>query len=95
MTQFNKISEHFPIVLLSILTIKSVIFGTTLPEMGCVLGIASIVAISTYMQRTKKLEEHAIVLSKQNEVIQTMALELSKVKNAMEGIKLTNGFTKK
>lgn len=42
---------------------------------------------------TTKLEEQASVINKQNEVLQVFAVEHSKMKTTMEGIKLKNEWT--
>jgi hypothetical protein len=92
MSQVQKFADLLPLGLLSILTLKATFVGASIPEMGMYLGISSVVAIATYMSKNKHIEDLTAVLNKQNEVITQMAVEVAKVKNAMESIKLKDGF---
>lgn len=41
---------------------------------------------------TKKLEEQATIITKQNEVIKTLAVELAQVKDGMSSVKMSVGM---
>ena len=92
MSQVQKFADMLPLGLLSLLTMKILFIGATLPEMGMYLGVSSIVGVSIYMSKNKRIEDLTAVLNEQNKVIHTMATELAKVKNMVEGIKVKDGF---
>lgn len=94
MSHLSKFSEQIPIALLSLLVIKAAFWGSSLPEMGSLLGVAAICAINTYMQRNKQIQDFTGIINKQSEVIQTMAVEISKLKSYFEGVRAKEGFKK-
>lgn len=89
----QKFINYLPQGLLLSFIIKMLIISTSFSDMGIVFALSAICGIQVYLEKRDEIQEIKTVVNKQNDVIQTMAVELSKIKTQMEGIKLKNEFT--
>lgn len=89
----QKFISYLPQGLLLSFIIKMLTVTPGFADMGIVFALAAICGIQIYLEKNANTQDIKTIVSKQNEVIQTMAVELSKVKTNMEGIKLKNEFT--
>lgn len=97
----DKIKDLAPLGLFCAFGTKLIVFGASLPEMGTMFAIASIIGIATYMEKNKKISDFTSVINQQNGVIQQMAakqaemkLDFEKLRNEMVGVRLKDGFKK-
>jgi len=103
MERFNK---YIPTGLLVAYVTKMLITGSTLPDMGILLGLISVVAISTYMEKNETIKEmgEALkkdttemrqVITKQNEALTKMAVELDTMRTSVTSVKMGQNFRAK
>jgi hypothetical protein len=62
-------------------------------DASIMLCLCGIVALKVYLEKSKEVQDIKTIVSKQNEVIQTMAVEIAKVKGLAESVKLKGDFT--
>ncbi len=100
MESFNNL---FPKGLLMTFLVKMLIVTTSYSDMGIILGLTGIVALQIYLEKQKsikdiqesvfkKVDEQNIVITKQNQLLEQFAIEFTKVKNDVSGVKLRSDF---
>lgn len=100
----DKIFNLFPKGLLSAYLIKMIMLSPTINDVGIFAALAGVVAIQIHLEKkntieevkahcNKQIEEIKTVVNKQIEVISTTAVEISKLKNEMMGVKLKSDFS--
>ena len=72
--------------------IKMLIVSPSFSDMGIVLGLAAIVGLQHYLEKSTEIQDVKTIVSKQTEVIQTMAVEMAKLKTSIEGVRLKESF---
>lgn len=93
---------YAPIGLLSAFILKQLALGTSVSEMGVTFALTLAVVSYEYLSKSRKLSELESVLTKkteaqdaiikkQNEVIEAMAIEVSKVRNSIDGVRAAQG----
>lgn len=99
-------AKYLPSGLIFAFTIKQLAFGTSLSEMGVTFSFAALVALQTYLEKSKKIQEVLTqadvkhkevteVVNKQNEVIEKMAREIALLRDSVAGVKLSSGLMNK
>ena len=89
----NTAKKLLPQGLLLSFIIKMLIVTPGFADMGIVFALSGMIATQIFLEKRSEYEEVKAFANKQAEVIQVMAIEVSKVKTAMEGVKLKNEFT--
>lgn len=89
MKEFNKYSS---IGLLVAFIGKLLIFGTSIPEMGVVLGLISLIGVKEYLEKNLEIQEIKKIIEKQNIVIEKMAQEIMFCKDNISGLKMQSGL---
>lgn len=88
----ENLKKYFAQALLLSFVIKMLAVTPSFADMGIVFALGGLIALQTYLEKSTSVQEVKEFVNKQTEVINTMAVELHKVKNDMEGVKLKNGF---
>lgn len=73
---------------------RSLVLGTTTSDVGAIITLAALSALLSYVEKHKKIQEVVEVVTKQNEVIHKLTLELDHVRTAVSGMKLGMNFQK-
>lgn len=98
----SKLLAWTPTVLLSAFILKQLVLGTSVSEMGVSFALTVAVVSFEYLSKSrtlahieatlsKKVESQDAIISKQNLVIETMAIEISKVKDSIIGVRTAQG----
>jgi hypothetical protein len=88
------IIKYLPISLLSLFVLKLVTYGVNAPEMGVIFALTAYTSLKDYLEKHKKIQEISEVVTKQNEVIGKMAVEIDNLKTSIVGVKMGQGFKK-
>ena len=97
--------KYVPTGLLIAYVSKMLIIGSTLPDMGILLGLIGIVGLSAYMEKNETIKEMGEVLkketaemrqviAKQNEALTKMAVELDTMRTSVTSVKMGQNFRK-
>lgn len=99
----EKFKDLLPKGLLVAFLVKMLLNTTSYSDMGIVFCLAGTVALQVYLEKSKsiqdlqeavfkKSQEQNDVINKQNDVIAQFAVEFSKMKNEVAGVKLRSDF---
>ena len=88
----EKFKKLLPQGLLLAFTLKMLLITPGFSDMGIVLALAAIVGLQNFLERSIEIQDVKTIMAKQSEVISTMAVELSKLKTNVEGIRLKDSF---
>ena len=97
--------KYLPLGLLSVFTLKVMIFSASLADMGIVLGLAGLLALKDHLDKqktirqiqdetNKSLEDMKYTLKLQNDVIEKMARAADEQRTSTAGLKLAQGMRK-
>jgi hypothetical protein len=90
----ERLEKMLPLSLLSLLAGKALFVGTSMAEMGMLLGLVVLQSLNAYLDKNKKLQEIQKIVNEQNKVIEKMAAEIVTVKENVSTIKLQNTMRK-
>jgi len=88
----QNIKKLLPQGLLLAFVLKMLLISPTLPDMGIVFALAAIVGLTASLEKKDEIDDIKVVINKQNEVIQVMSVEVAKMKQTVEGVRLKNEF---
>lgn len=99
----EKFSHLLPKGLLLSYLVKMLIITASFSDMGITFALCSIVGLQTYLEKSKtikeveetvykRVDEQNLTIAKQNQLLEQFAIEFTKQKNEMAGIKLRSDF---
>lgn len=99
----EKYTNLLPKGLLLAYAVKMLIITASFSDMGITFALGGIVALQVYLEKSKKIEEikeevfkkvdeQNGVIAKQNQLLEQFAVEFTKVKQDMQGIKIRSDF---
>lgn len=100
----EKLFGLLPKVIFLSYLIKMIAVTPSLADVGIIAALSCIAALQIYIEKkstiqqvaencNKQIAELQVVINRQSEVINLQAVEFSKLKNDMAGIKIKNDFT--
>lgn len=99
----EKLNNLLPKGLLLSYLVKMLIITASFSDMGITIALSGIVALQIYLEKNKKIQEikeetfkkideQNGVIAKQNQLLEQFAIEFTKTKNEIAGVKLRSDF---
>ena len=99
----EKFENLLPKGLLLSYLIKMLAITPSYSDMGIMVALCGIFALQAYLEKSKnikeiqetvykKIDEQNLTISKQNQLLEQFAIEFTKVKNDVSGVKLRSDF---
>lgn len=88
----EKFFDLLPKAMVFAFLLKMFFIVPSIADVGILTALSAICIVQQWLSKHTEIQNIKTVVNKQNEVIQTMAIEISKIKNVAEGLKIKEGF---